>query len=167
MQSGNKPVATGKYEEASFAISCMYSNADKLTVEMFEKLGLWLENGIVNWGHTDILSGRVLSYFFQNNMLEIEVFASWTKSESIWKRRAVPVTLVEIVKTDMAIDRIFAVIDPLMMDEAKKVQQDLGWLLREIWEKEPSITEDFLLKWKNSFGRTIIQYVTEKMDKEY
>ena len=167
LELGNKLISTGKYEEASFAIFFMYHNADSFTVGTFENLGMWLENGIVNWGHTDVLSGKGLAYFFTNNILEIEVFAGWTKSASIWKRRSVPVTLVEIVKTDILIERIFAIIEPLMMDTAKKVQQGLGWLLREAWKKEPSLTEAFLLKWKDRCGRTIIQYATEKMDKEY
>jgi 3-methyladenine DNA glycosylase AlkD len=167
LELGNKLIATGKYEEASFAVSFMYSNTNKFTKETFEKLGLWLENGIVNWAHTDVLSGNALSYFFTAKILEIEAFSSWTNSESIWKKRAVPVTLVQILKEDVSFERIFAVITPLMMDEAKKVQQGLGWLLREAWKKEPSITEEFLLKWKDSCGRTIIQYATEKMTKEY
>ena len=167
LELGNKLIATGKYEEASFAISFMYCNADKFTVDTFEKLGLWLENDIVNWAHTDILSGNGLTHFFINHLLEIEEFADWAKSESIWKRRSVPVTLVELLKTDIQIERIFAVIDPLMMDKEKKVQQGLGWLLRESWKKEPDVTEEFLLKWKDHCGRTIIQYATEKMTKEY
>jgi len=167
LQLGNKLIATGKYEEAGFAISFMYSNDNKPTVEMFNKFGLWLDNDIINWGNTDVLSGKVLSHFFITQMLEIEAFDKWVKSESIWKRRAIPVTLVEIVKTKIPIERIFAVIAPLMMDKAKKVQQGLGWLLRECWKKEPILTETFLLKWKDSCGRTIIQYATEKMTKEY
>ena len=167
LELGNILVSTGKYEEAGFAISLMYNNSDKFTVEIFEGLGLWLENDIVNWGNTDVLSGKGLAYFFSNNLLEIEVFAHWTTSTSIWRRRSVPVTLVEIVKTEIQLERIFAVIEPLMMDKAKKVQQGLGWLLRECWKKEPILTETFLLKWKDSCGRTIIQYATEKMTKEY
>ncbi len=166
LELGGKLVATGKYEEASFAISFIYSNTDKFTKETFENLGAWLENGITNWGHTDVLSGMSLSCFFTTNMLEIEVFSSWTRSASIWKRRAVPVTLVEFLKNNTVVERIFKVIEPLMLDEAKKVQQGLGWLLREAWKKEPDLTEAFLLKWKNSCGRTIIQYATEKMTKE-
>ncbi len=164
---GSKLIATGKYEEASFAITFMYHNTDKFSVETFEKLGSWLENGVVNWGHTDILSGMGLAYFFTSNMLEIEAFTSWTNSESIWRRRSIPVTLVEIVKTDIQLDRIFSLIEPLMLDKAKKVQQGLGWLLREAWKRDPSLTETFLLKWKDTCGRTIIQYATEKMTKEY
>lgn len=164
---GNRLISTGKYEEASFAISFIDANSEKFTPETFEALGLWLENGIANWAHTDILSGGCLAYFFIHNIHEIEVFESWTQSVSVWKRRAVPVTLVEIVKTNIPLRRIFALIEPIMMDEAKKVQQGIGWLLRESWKKGPQVTEEFLLKWKDDCGRTIIQYATEKMTKEY
>lgn len=163
---GSKLVSTGKYEEAGFAISLMYHNTGSFTPDTFEGLGRWLEEGITNWGNTDVLSGKGLAYFFTSGMLEIEVLGGWTGSPSIWKRRAVPVTLVEVVKRDIPVKRILAVIEPLMMDQAKKVQQGLGWLLREAWKRDPDITEAFLLKWKDSCGRTIIQYATEKMAKE-
>ena len=163
---GDKLVSTGKYEEASFAITFLYSNFDKLKPEMFDKIGLWLENGIANWGHTDVLSEMVLAFFFKSKMIEIEVLNSWISSKSIWKRRAIPVTLIEILKEGVEVERIFAIITPIMEDDAKKVQQGLGWLLRETWKKYPELTEDFLLKWKDTCGRTIIQYATEKMAKE-
>lgn len=166
LELGNKLIATGKYEEAGFAISFMYHNAESFTPEIFEGLGAWLEDGIVNWGNTDVLSGKGLAWFFTSGMLEIEVFGNWVGSSSIWKRRAIPVTLVELVKTDLPLQRILAVIEPLMMDSAKKVQQGLGWLLRESWKRDPALTEPFLLKWKDSCGRTIIQYATEKMSRE-
>lgn len=164
---GDKLIASGKYEEASYAISFLYSNAEKLTPEMFEKTGNWLENGIVNWAHTDFLSGKVLAYFINNKIIKIEAFKKWVQSVSIWKRRAVPVTLIEALKTGHPLDKILNVIEPLMSDKAHKVQQGLGWLLREVWKKYPAETEKFLLKWKDICGRTIIQYATEKMEKEY
>jgi len=46
------------------------------------------------------------------------------------------------------------------------VQKGLGWFLREAWKIYPEETEGFLLKWKDTCGRIIIQYATEKMDKE-
>ena len=54
-----------------------------------------------------------------------------------------------------------------MSDNEKFVQKGLGWFLREAWKKYPEQTEKFLLKWKDTCGRTIIQYATEKMTKEY
>jgi len=164
---GDKLVSTGKYEEASFALVFLAAMKDRLTADHFERIGNWLENGIVNWGHTDVLSGLVLSYFITKKIIEIESFKEWTKSASKWKRRSVPVTLIDALKLDIPLERMLAVIEPLMPDNDKFVQKGLGWFLREAWKKYPEKTEDFLLKWKDSCGRTIIQYATEKMDREY
>jgi 3-methyladenine DNA glycosylase AlkD len=164
---GDKLVSTGKYEEASFAIGFLAAMKDRLSADYFELIGNWLENGIVNWGHTDALSGLVLSHFITKKIIEIESFNEWTTSASKWKRRSVPVTLIDALKVDIPLERMMAVIEPLMPDKDKFAQKGLGWFLREAWEKYPEKTEDFLLKWKDTCGRTIIQYATEKMDREY
>jgi len=163
---GDKLISTGKYEDASFAISFIYSNTTKLTAETFDKLGDWLEKGIINWAHTDVLCGKALSYFFTNKIIDIESLKEWSGSSSKWKRRAVPVTLIDVLNTDIPIERLFNIIEPLMLDDEKFVQKGLGWFLRESWKIYPEKTEDFLLKWKDTCGRIIIQYATEKMDKE-
>ena len=159
-------IATGKYEESSFAISFVYSQTDQYSPEMLDKLGSWLEKGIVNWAHTDVLSGKALSHFFLNDIVEIEYLKEWTGSPSKWQRRSVPVTLIDVLKVDVQLERLFKIIEPLMLDADKFVQKGLGWFLREAWKIHPVKTEDFLLKWKDTCGRTIIQYATEKMDKE-
>jgi len=87
-------------------------------------------------------------------------------STSKWKRRAVPVTFVEAIKKGNDPKPILSVIEKLMEDDEEDVQKGLGTLLREIWKKQPEMAETFLLKWKDRCGRKIIQYATEKMDKE-
>ncbi|MGD8535042.1 MAG: DNA alkylation repair protein [Candidatus Aminicenantes bacterium] len=163
---GDRLISTGKYEEASFAISFIYSNKDKLTAETFDKLGSWLEKGIINWAHTDVLCGKALSYFFTHQIIELESLKEWTESASKWKRRSVPVILIDVLKMDIPLKKLFSIIEPLMLDTEKFVQKGLGWFLREAWKIYPEETEDFLLKWKDTCGRIIIQYATEKMDKE-
>ncbi len=163
---GDKLISTGKYEEASFAISFIYSNTKELTAETFDKLGRWLEKGIINWAHTDVLCGKALSHFFTHQIIGLESLKEWTESASKWKRRAVPVTLIDVLKTDVPLKKLFSIIEPLMPDTEKFVQKGLGWFLREAWKIYPEETEDFLLKWKDTCGRIIVQYATEKMDKE-
>ncbi|MGE5454556.1 MAG: DNA alkylation repair protein, partial [Methylocystaceae bacterium] len=57
-------------------------------------------------------------------------------------------------------------IRPLMMDNAREVQQGTGWMLRETWKQHPEQTEAFLLEYKDVSPRLIFQYATEKMCKE-
>ncbi len=53
-----------------------------------------------------------------------------------------------------------------MPDNDEFVQKGLGWFLREAWKKYPKEVEKFLLSWKDTCDRIIIQYATEKMNKE-
>lgn len=164
---GDKLISTGKYEEASFAIGFVASRNKEYKAEHFDRIGGWLDSAIMNWAHTDVLSGRVLSVFLVKNLVELDVFRNWTKSDSKWKRRAVPVTLIDVLKADFPLDYMLSIIDPIMEDPEKFVQKGLGWFLREAWKKYPESVDAFLMKWKDTCGRTIIQYATEKMDKEY
>jgi 3-methyladenine DNA glycosylase AlkD len=164
---GDKLVASGKYEEGNFAIAFIYAKRKYLTKEMFERIGTWLDTGLGNWAHVDFISTKVFAHFLLKQIISIDDLKPWTSSGSLWKRRAVPVTLLTANKIDLPLSEILQTIDPLMMDETKKVQQGLGWLLRECWKKHPERVEEFLMKWKDTCGRTIIQYATEKMSKEY
>lgn len=163
---GDLLVSTGKFEEASFAISLIVSKKDEFSTETFDRIGKWLEKGIQNWGNTDELCMLVLPGFIYNKIVEPKDFITWTKSESKWKRRAVPVTFYEVIKKGHSPESILSVIEKLMEDKEEDVQKGLGTLLREIWKKQPEIAEGFLLKWKDKCGRKIIQYATEKMDKD-
>ncbi|MBN1270758.1 MAG: DNA alkylation repair protein [Candidatus Aminicenantes bacterium] len=163
---GEKLLSSGKYEEGNFAVSFIYSLTDRFLSGTFDKLGGWLESGIRNWAHTDVLAGKALSHFFTKGLLDIEVLTDWTGSPSKWKRRAVPVTLIETLKPGAPLKKMFSIIESLMADSEIFVQKGLGWFLREAWKMYPEETEKFLLKWKDTCGRTIIQYATEKMDKE-
>ena len=70
---------------------------------------------------------------------------------------------IEDLKPDIALP----LIEPLMLDDSQYVQKGIGTLLRGLWKTYPVEIEEFLLKWKDQCGRLIVQYTTEKMDKEY
>jgi 3-methyladenine DNA glycosylase AlkD len=61
---------------------------------------------------------------------------------------------------------VFAFIEPLMTDDEREVHQGVGWFLREAWKLKRNETENFLLEWKDTAPRLIIQYATEKMSTE-
>jgi 3-methyladenine DNA glycosylase AlkD len=161
---GDLLISSGKFEEADFAIQFLASKKDEFTTKTFDRIGNWLENGIQNWGNTDILCMFVLSEFLYNKIIVPKDFINWTRSESKWKRRAVPVTFYEVIKKGYNPEPLFLVIEKLMEDKEEDVQKGLGTLLREIWKTRPKTAEEFLFIWKDKCGRKIIQYATEKMD---
>lgn len=159
-------VLKGKYEELSFAFSFIQSERANYTPNVFDRIGKWLDSSISNWASCDVLCMQVLSSFLKDDIIDYNKLKEWTQSGSQWKRRAVPVTLNELVKLNLKPEVTFSCIDPIMTDNSEYVQKGIGTLLRGLWKIYPMEIENYLLKWKDSCGRLIIQYATEKMDIE-
>ena len=167
LELGNKLMQSGRYEEKSYAIGFVQSQRNNYTQKTFDRIGKWFDYGISNWATTDVLCMLVLSSFLVDKVISFDQLKVWTNSDSEWKRRAVPVTLVELLRKELKPDDAITLIEPLMLDDSEYVQKGIGTLLRGLWKNYPAEIEDFLIKWKDKCGRLIIQYSTEKMDKEY
>jgi 3-methyladenine DNA glycosylase AlkD len=165
---GDELMKTGKYEEKSFAIAFIESERPNYTKTTFDHLGNWFDYGIDNWATSDVFCMSVLSSFIFDRIITLKELREWTQSKSEWQRRAVPVTLVELDKKKLLLPKeAFYTIVPLMLDDSVNVQKGIGTLLRGLWKRYPDQIEDFLMEWKATCGRPIVQYATEKMDKEY
>ncbi len=166
LRLGDLLVRSGKYEEGFIAIDLISHFEKEFTPRTLERLGGWLDHGLCNWAHIDTISSAVLPVFLLNRIVSLDALSAWRSASSKWKRRAVPVTLIKVLKTDIPHATLLEFIDPMMMDKEKVVHQGLGWFLRETWKKSPDLVEGFLLKWKDQCARLIIQYATEKLTKE-
>ena len=159
-------IKSGKYEETSFAIRLLSEFSEQFTAATFREIGKWFEIGIINWGHTDVICGMLISKFFERNIVSLEDLSNWRTAENKYQRRAVPVAMIELLKSTNDYTPFFAFIEPLMLDSERMVHQGLGWFLREAWKLKRKETEAFLLKWKDDAARVIFQYATEKMTPE-
>lgn len=164
---GDELIRSGKFEEKSMAIAFVASERLNYSPATFDRIGKWFKMGITNWATADVLCMLVLCNFLIDQVVFYEKLKEWTSSESEWQRRAVPVTLVELIKKGLNTETALPVIEPLMLDDSEYVQKGIGTLLRGLWKKYPKEIENFLMSWKDQCGRLIVQYATEKMDKEY
>ncbi len=166
---GDELMNTGRFEEKSLAIIFLKAYSKDFSKATFDRIGHWFDNGINNWATADVLCMLVLSSLLVDKVIGFDDLKTWTDAESEWKRRCVPVALVEMDKITKEVNPIEAIelMEPLMLDDSEYVQKGIGTLLRGLWKKHPSQIEDFLMKWKDQCGRLIVQYATEKMDKEY
>jgi 3-methyladenine DNA glycosylase AlkD len=167
LELGDKLIPIAKYEEISFVIGFIESKRADYTKSTFDRIGNWFDMGISNWANTDVLCMLILANFLIDRKIDFDKLKEWTTSNSEWQRRAVPVTLVELIKEGLKPATALPLIDPLMLDESKYVQKGIGTLLRGLWKIYPIEIEEYLLKWKDQCGRLIVQYATEKMTREY
>lgn len=163
---GDQLFATGKYECGSLAIKLLSRYKKEFTRDTFAHVKHWFDNYVNNWAHNDYICSELTPVFFKRKLITLADFDNWRISPATFTRRAVPVTLLCLKKTeDPAV--LLNYIEPMMDETVREVHQGLGWLLREIWKLHPAPTEDFLLRHKQHAARLIYQYACEKMDKEH
>jgi len=163
---GDALVRTGKYEEASLAITMAAAFRSEFTPGSFARLGRWFEGGIRNWGHTDVLCGELLGRLLCDGVVDLEALAPWRASAWKYQRRAVPVMLISLLGQSKDVAPLLDAVRPLMGDAEKVVHQGLGWFLREAWKRQPKPVEAFLMEHRQTAPRLIFQYATEKMTPE-
>jgi 3-methyladenine DNA glycosylase AlkD len=155
-----------KYEETSFAINLYRSMSKDFSRETFKDLTIWFETGITNWGHCDVISGDLIFILLSRKLITYNDLKPWLKAKNKYQRRAVPVSLIKLLKTTPDFNKFFEFIEPLMTDPEREVHQGVGWFLREAWKLNNNETEKFLMKWKEISPRLIYQYACEKMTAE-
>jgi len=163
LRASKQLVKSGKYEETNFASALLKEFSDQFDEHTLPAIEQWFQIGIVNWAHCDVLCGHLMPPLFEKKIISLEDLSAWRTAKNKYQRRAVPVAMLPLLKTAKSYQRLFSFLEPLMMDSEEKVQQGLGWFLREAWKIKPKETETFLLKWKDKSPRIIFQYATEKM----
>jgi 3-methyladenine DNA glycosylase AlkD len=159
-------IRSPKYEESSFAFLFYKRNIKNLSRETFDDITKWFETGIKNWAHCDVVCGELIFILLKKNIINYKDLKLWIKAKNKFQRRAVPVSLIKMLKTTDDYNQFFDFIEPLMTDTEREVHQGVGWFLREACKKNREQTETFLLKWKDISPRLIFQYACEKMNAE-
>ena len=166
MDLGDLLMENGKYEESGFAIRFVSLFKKEFSRDTFDRMGAWFDGKVINWAASDSICGDILSPMLARSIVSLDDFRQWRESADRWKRRAVPVSMLILLKSAFDPKELLDFIRPMMLDKERVVHQGLGWFLREIWKKSPVETEAFLLEWKDSAARLKFQYATEKMASE-
>ena len=129
-----------------------------IAAKMLERLGkrLWTETlevaasfvgSIRNWEECDQLACFGLRYVVQRHPEAVlPRCQAWVQDEDKWTRRfgvVVPISLTQ-VKTYQPLEQEFAILDAVMADEAREVQDGVAWALREIGQSHPAVVAEHL-----------------------
>ncbi len=166
LDAGADLCTSGKFEEASIAISFVKQYRDEFDDQSLRRLDRWFNGGIRNWAHVDVLCMEVLAPAYSAGNVSLAALGKWRESEWKYQRRASVVALLPPPKETAGIAPLLEYLRPLMQDPDKPVQQALGWFLREAWKIAPKPVEAFLLEHVATGPRQIYQTATEKMSAE-
>src|SRR5208283_4203722 len=129
-KAGEILLASGKYEESGMAIRFLKERRADFDDHMAARLAGYFRAGIRNWGHTDVLCGEVIGPLLAGGRIELAELAGWRGSDLKFQRRAVPVSMLGLLKAKPPLGPLLEFLRPLMLDPERVVHQGLGWFLR-------------------------------------
>ena len=121
---------------------------------------------IRNWEECDQLACFGLRYVVQRHPEAVlPRCESWVRSEDKWTRRFGVAVLTSLPKdkTYQPSQREFAILDAVMADEAREVQDAVAWALREIGKRHPTVMADYLRRHAGSANRATRRIIKQAM----
>ena len=145
-----------------------YSKArtDQERIELFE---FWLmlvrENYVNNWDLIDTSAPHLGEILSRHLGYDTEFLHGLAKSESLWERRASIILTFALIRIKK-FDPIKAIARDLLNDKHDLIHKAVGWMLREMGNRDKEELTKFLDQYKNQMPRTMLRYAIEKFDEE-
>jgi 3-methyladenine DNA glycosylase AlkD len=114
---------------------------------------------INNWDLVDSSAGHIVgAYLYSRNRKSL---FRLVRSKSLWERRiGVMATFYFIKRDDFA--ETLAIAELLLKDEEDLIHKAVGWMLREVGNRNLEKEESFLNKHYKDMPRTMLRYAIEK-----
>jgi 3-methyladenine DNA glycosylase AlkD len=136
-----------------------YSRADEGGRRAIHRLYLRNTRWINNWDLVDASAAPLVGAHLEKG--ERALLRRLARSKSIWERRIAMVATSHYIKSGEFTDAL-AIAGLLVNDEHDLIQKAVGWMLREIGNRDRKAEERFLQKHARTMPRTMLRYAVEK-----
>ncbi len=82
LKLGDLLVKDGKYEEVFFAIWFAGKFQKEFKPKTLNRFYQWIDSGVKNWAHSDVMSGEILSIFLTKGIVHLDTFSDWRISKN-------------------------------------------------------------------------------------
>ena len=118
---------------------------------------------INNWDLVDSSAYQIVgAYLFDKDRRKLRLLS---KSSNLWERRMSVISTYYFIKRDQYKDT-FAISKQLLGDKEDLIHKAVGWMLREVGNRNREAVETFLIEHYESMPRTMLRYAIEKFEKE-
>ena len=119
-------------------------------------------DAVNNWDLVDTTTPHILGDYLWHHHQERKLLFTYVDSDDLWKRRiAIVATFAFIKQGEFTLTLEIA--KRLLGDSQDLIHKALGWMLREIYKKQPSVCQDFLKQNYAQLPRTTLRYAIERM----
>lgn len=154
-----------KYHEVRLtALFLMVYKVEKGGVDVLDEMAeLYLANlqAVNNWDLVDSSSHHILGRYLQDK--DRGLLYDFAHSDDLWKKRIAMITCYWFIRNEDFEDAL-GIAEILVNDDHDLIQKAVGWMLREIGNRDLAAEESFLKKHYQTMPRTMLRYAIEKFE---
>ena len=158
-----KVLLTSKVHEerliAVFILIEHFKKADDKKRKIIFDFYLKNRKGINNWDLVDLSAPKIVGEYLIDN--ERELLYKFAHSKNLWDRRIAIISTQAFIKQHWFEDTLI-ISEILLHDKHDLIHKAVGWMLREIGNRDIETEEEFLKQHYKTMPRTMLRYAIEK-----
>ncbi len=148
---------------AAFILVDQYKRGDEKKKKIVFDFYLKNRKGINNWDLVDLSAPKIVGTYLIDK--EKKLLYKFANSKDLWEKR------ISIISTQTFIREYFFedtlnISKILLQDKHDLIHKAVGWMLREIGNRDLETEEEFLKKHYKAMPRTMLRYAIEKFPEQ-
>ncbi|MDD4996051.1 MAG: DNA alkylation repair protein [Patescibacteria group bacterium] len=119
---------------------------------------------INNWDLVDISAPKIIGDYLLDKKNK-KILYQLAKSNNLWQKRIAILATFSFIKNN-EFEHTFKISKLLFNDQHDLIHKAIGWMLREVGNKNQKQEELFLKKYSKQMPRTALRYAIEKFDEK-
>ncbi len=148
---------------AAFILVDQFKSGDEKKKKIVFDLYLKNRKGINNWDLVDLSAPKIVGAYLIDK--EKDLLYKFANSNDLWKKRISIISTQAFIREHFFEDTL-NISKILLHDKHDLIHKAVGWMLREIGNRDLETEEDFLMKHYKTMPRTMLRYAIEKFPEQ-
>lgn len=144
---------------AAFILVDQYKRGDNKKKKVIYNFYLKHRKGINNWDLVDLSAPKIVGAYLIDK--EKDPLYKFAKSKDLWEKRISIISTQAFIREHYFEDTL-KIAEILLNDKHDLIHKAVGWMLREVGNRDQKTEEEFLRKRYKTMPRTMLRYAIEK-----
>jgi len=148
---------------SAFILVDKYKSGDEKKNKIIFDFYLKNRKGINNWDLVDLSAPKIVGAYLIDK--EKDLLYKFAHSKDLWEKRISIISTQTFIREHFFEDTL-NISEILIQDKHDLIHKAVGWMLREIGNRDLETEEEFLKKFYKKMPRTMLRYAIEKFPEQ-